>query len=100
MGMNYKPVIVVGLKREDIPDVPLSTLNHMVYENGDLECICPVYDCHEDARIYGLSYASHDKEHTEVREIEWDQEKIDYLKAWVEKLLGKPGKVYLSLHVC
>ncbi len=94
MGIYYRGVVAVGVQRGSIED--FDAVEEMTDE-GTLELISPSYDgSYEDDAVVGLVYDQSDDYSSS--EFNWDQQKIDELKAKFTKLTGLEAKVWIMSH--
>ena len=94
MGIYYCAVITVGVQRGSIEE--FDRFEELI-DDGELEVISPSYDgSSDDDAVVGLSYAASDDYSSS--EFNWDQRKIDELKAKFQNLTGMEARVWLSPH--
>jgi hypothetical protein len=88
MGIDYRAAVFVGLPRGEIQ-------NQDLIDDDELE-VCPPYYDGNGARhaIAGFEYKGSDT--YAATEFEWDQAKVDELKAEFKTLTGQMAKVYIS----
>jgi len=92
MGVDYQAAIMVGLPRGKLANI--EDLEDML-DKEELECCAPYYDGDgDDSAIVGLPYKISDT--YAPRTMEWDQSKIDKLKAEFYRLTGLRAKIWLS----
>lgn len=88
MGIYYSAQVIVGLPRCEIQKEEL-------IEDEELTVCPPYYDGNDaDHAIAGLEYLA-TRDH-QAAEIDWDQEKINQLKAEFKELTGQDAKVFIS----
>ncbi len=92
MGVDYQAAIMVGLPHcefgydEDLSDF---------LEDYDMELCAPAYDCGDaDDAIAGFVYACSGS--YQSKELDWNQDVIDRLKAKFKEITGEDARVYLS----
>lgn len=88
MGIDYRAAVFVGLPREEIQ-------NRELIETDEIE-VCPPY---YDGTGAGYAIAGFEYKGSETycaSEFDWDQSKVDELKAEFKELTGQEAKVYIS----
>ena len=94
MGVYYRGVVAVGVQRGSIED--FDAIEELT-DSGKLEIISPSYDGYgDDDAVVGLVYDQSDDYSS--NEFNWDQQKVDELKATFNKLTGMEAKVWIMSH--